>query len=264
MAMRKQDSFWIWGGSLTVLLLGAAVAVFWYQHEHTIRPTEPPEAAAAPTAAPAAPAPRPVEVAPPTEQHALPLPPLDQSDSEVQGGLAEVVGHDAISQFLVPERIVRNAVVTIDNLSREQAAVQQRPVKRAPGKFLVAGTEGSLTISPDNYKRYDPFVTAVKMVDAKTLVAFYRGMQPLFQQAYEDLGHPNGFFNTRLLEIIDHLLETPDVHEPIRLVQPSVVYKYADPKLENLSAGQKLLIRMGPENAGIIKAKLREIQAELL
>jgi len=264
MAMRKQDSFWIWGGGLTVLLLGAVVAVFWYQHQHTITPTEPPAAAVAPAEAPAVPAPRPVEVAPPTEQQSLPLPPLDQSDAEVQGGLAEVVGHDAVSKFLIPERIVRNAVVTIDNLSREQAAVQQRPVKSAPGKFLVTGTDDALTISPDNYKRYDSFVTAVKMVDAKTLVAFYRGMQPLFQQAYENLGHPNGFFNTRLLEIIDHLLQTPDVQHPVRLVQPSVVYKYADPKLESLSAGQKLLIRMGPENAGIIKAKLREIQAELL
>jgi hypothetical protein len=46
-------------------------------------------------------------------------------------------------------------------------------------------------------------------------------------------------------------------------VQPSVVYKYADPKLEGLSSGQKLLIRMGPANEGVIKAKLRELR-ELL
>jgi hypothetical protein len=88
-------------------------------------------------------------------------------------------------------------------------------------------------------------------------------MQPLFQQAYEDLGNPNRLFNARLLEVIDHLLQTPDVREPVRLVRPSVYYKYADPKLESLSSGQKLLIRMGPENAGAIKAKLREIQAAL-
>ncbi|HET7131776.1 MAG TPA: DUF3014 domain-containing protein, partial [Gammaproteobacteria bacterium] len=65
------------------------------------------------------------------------------------------------------------------------------------------------------------------------------------------------------LEVVDHLLATPDVTEPVRLVQPSVYYKYADPKLEALSAGQKLLIRMGPDNAAAVKAKLREIQAEL-
>jgi hypothetical protein len=46
-------------------------------------------------------------------------------------------------------------------------------------------------------------------------------------------------------------------------VQPSVLYKYADPKLESLSSGQKLLIRMGPENETAVKAKLRELRAAL-
>jgi hypothetical protein len=86
----------------------------------------------------------------------------------------------------------------------------------------------------------------------------------LFQQAYEDLGNPGKSFDTRLVEVIEHLLATPNVRDEIRLVQPSVLYRYADDRLEKLSAGQKLLIRMGPENAAALKAKLREIQAELL
>jgi hypothetical protein len=70
-------------------------------------------------------------------------------------------------------------------------------------------------------------------------------------------------FNTRLIEVIDHLLATEDPPQEIRLVQPSVHYRYADERLEKLSAGQKLLLRMGPENAARIKAKLREIRAAL-
>jgi hypothetical protein len=101
-------------------------------------------------------------------------------------------------------------------------------------------------------------------MDAKTLVALYRGLQPLFQQAYEELGHPNGEFNTRLIEVIDHLLATPAAPAEIRLVQPSVLYRYADERLEKLSAGQKLLLRMGPENAAIIKGKLGDIRAQLM
>ena len=42
------------------------------------------------------------------------------------------------------------------------------------------------------------------------------------------------------------------------------MYEYADPDLESRSAGQKLLIRMGPANARIIKAKLREFRAEIV
>ena len=101
-------------------------------------------------------------------------------------------------------------------------------------------------------------------VDAKTLVSFYRGLEPLFQEAYEDLGHPNQSFNARLNEVIEHLLQTPTPRGEIALVQPSVLYKYADERLEKLSAGQKLLIRMGVNNATVVKGKLRELQAELL
>jgi hypothetical protein len=46
-------------------------------------------------------------------------------------------------------------------------------------------------------------------------------------------------------------------------VQPRVYFEYADPGLESRSAGQKVLIRMGPKNAAVIKAKLRELRAEL-
>jgi hypothetical protein len=86
---------------------------------------------------------------------------------------------------------------------------------------------------------------------------------PLFQQAYRELGYPDGYFNDRLVVVIDHLLQTPDVTQPVALTQPNVMYEYADPALESRSAGQKLLLRSGPENETAIKAKLREIRAAL-
>ena len=51
---------------------------------------------------------------------------------------------------------------------------------------------------------------------------------------------------------------------PIALVQPNVMYRYADPALEALSPGQKTLIRMGPANEAVLKARLRELKAQLL
>ena len=36
-------------------------------------------------------------------------------------------------------------------------------------------------------------------------------------------------------------------------------YQFADPTLEERSAGQKFLIRMGPANAAAVKDKLREL-----
>jgi hypothetical protein len=201
---------------------------------------------------------------PPPPTRGVPLPPLDESDPEVLGGLTELLGQDAVMRHLVPERLVRNIVVTIDNVPRRQMALNQRPLQATPGNFITAGEENAIVIAPANYARYEPFVGLVSKLDAKTVVSFYRGLEPLFQQAYEDLGHPGASFNTRLNEVIEHLLQTPTPRGQIALVQPGVLYKYADERLENLSAGQKLMLRMGVNNATVIKGKLREIQAELL
>ena len=258
----SKDSFWFWGGGIAVLVIVAGIAVYVYQRDRTpaeVKPATQTAAPAAPTAAPpAAPerAPQPVR--------ATPLPALDESDAEVVSGLTELLGgREPLQQFLVPQRIIRNTVVTIDNLPREKIAVNQRPAKPTGGKFIVTGPEDAREIAPENYARYAPFVAVVKKVDAKTLAAFYRGLQPLFQQAYEELGNPGASFDARLRQVIDHLLQTPDVTQPVKLVQPSVTNKYADPKLESLSSGQKLLIRMGPENENALKAKLRELRAAL-
>jgi hypothetical protein len=93
------------------------------------------------------------------------------------------------------------------------------------------------------------------------LATLYFRYYPLFQQAYRDLGNPDGYFNDRLVEVIDHLLATPDVPEPIRLVRPKVMYEYADPKLQALSSGQKLLIRLDSAQRRTALAQLRALRA---
>ncbi len=263
MKKQDQDAFWRWGLIAGVLLIAVGVGLYFLQREPAPAPAEP-VAVSAPTPPPAAApsTPSPV-VRPPEPERALPLPALDQSDPELLGGLTELLGPDAVMKFLVPERLIRNIVVTIDNAPRQQMAVNQRPIRPTPGDFVVAGPEDARVLAPENYERYTPFVTVVRNLDAKTLVAVYRGLRPLFQQAYEELGHPNDVFEARLLEVIDHLLAAPSPPAEIRLVQPSVVFRYADERLEKLSAGQKLLLRMGPTNAAVIKAKLREIRSEL-
>ena len=90
-------------------------------------------------------------------------------------------------------------------------------------------------------------------------VRFY----PLFPQAYRELGYPKKHFNDRLMQAIDDLLAAPAMTQPIELVRPKVLYECEDPALQDLSAGQKMMIRIGPENAALVKAKLREIRREL-
>ena len=192
---------------------------------------------------------------------AQPLPTLAESDAPIEQSLSQVFGR-GLEQFLAPKDIVRHFVVTIDNLPRKKNSVQMWPVKPLGGE-LKTSNGNELALNETNYSRYEPIVKLAITADTKQLVAIYKRFYPLFQQAYVDLGYPDGYFNTRLVEVIDHLLETPEVTGPVKLVQPGVFYEFADPSLESRSSGQKLLLRMGRDNAAAVKLKLRELRREI-
>jgi Protein of unknown function (DUF3014) len=162
--------------------------------------------------------------------------------------------------MLEPQNLIRHIVASVDNMPRKKIAVDLRPIHSTPGQFQVDSAGDHVTISPQNAQRYAPFIDLVRQVDERQLADVYFHYYPLFQQAYEDLGYPSEYFNDRVIEVIDNLLATPDVKGPIELVQPNVMYQYADPKLEALSAGQKTLLRMGPANEALIKDKLRSLR----
>lgn len=197
------------------------------------------------------------------EANEAPLPALNESDQAARDSLVGLFGEDAVVQFLVPKDVVRHFVVTIDNLPRKKVVLKMRPVSATPGNFAATSESDSLTLDAANSARYEPLVKVIGATDSKQIAVLYLRFYPLFQKAYEDLGYPSAYFNDRLVEVIDHLLETPEVKGPIKLVQPRVYFEFADPALESRSAGQKLLIRLGHENAAVIKAKLRELRAEV-
>jgi hypothetical protein len=192
-----------------------------------------------------------------------PLPALDTSDATMRNSLAELVPDSALVKLPVLKDFVRRVVTTIDNLPRRAAAPRLWPLRPAPGQFKVSGDEEHPTIAADNSARYAVYVRLADAIDSAKLAAVYFHYYPLFQQAYRELGYPKGHFNDRLVQVIDHLLETPELDGPVALVRPKVFYLYADPDLESRSAGQKILMRAGADNARRVKAKLREIRGEI-
>src|SRR5690606_24397921 len=142
---------------------------------------------------PAATAPEhhPIDDAP---QDSQPLPALGDSDPAMQESLAGTFGQ-SLEAFLVPNDIIRHIVVTTDNLTRKKTAAQLRPVKPTSGQLAVAGTDEQVTLSQDNFARYEPLMRIVKNTDTKQLAAIYKRFYPLFQQAYVELGYPQGYFN---------------------------------------------------------------------
>jgi Protein of unknown function (DUF3014) len=241
----------VWWVILIVVVYGAAVLYFWLGSDK--RRPRPPQ----PQSAPVEPAIRhPIEPATPPEE---PLPSLAESDQAMREALAGLFGQ-RLEEFFNLQGIIHRFVATVDSLPQGSVAVKLMSVKPPAGKFVTAGKDESLTISPKNAARYRPYVELAEAVPTGPLVTVYFRFYPLFQQQYEELGYPGKYFNDRLVEVIDHLLAAPEVREPVRLTQPTVMYQFADPKLEKLSAGQKILVRIGAENAAKVKAKLREVR----
>lgn len=191
-----------------------------------------------------------------------PLPLLSESDNEVTGAMVELAGADPLGEYLVKDQVVSRIVATIDSLTSRQVPAPINPVKPASGKFIISGEGEDTVMSADNHARYTAYISLLQGLDSDAVFSFYTRYHPLFQQAWEENGG-EGAFNDRLLEVIDHLLATPDVEGDIYLVKPEAVYLFVDPELEALSAGQKILLRMGPENAALVKAKFTEIKSLL-
>ncbi|MFT3718358.1 DUF3014 domain-containing protein [Pseudorhodoferax sp.] len=272
---------------LALLALLAALAWwFWWRESQAPVPAAPePEPAAASSATPPpetaeAPAPEPTASGPqnPVDplQHPDPaLPALAEADTHVAAALADLLGEGTVQSLLLTDGFVRRTVATVDNLPRASAPARLWPVQPMPQRFLVQGEGENATIAPPNAGRYGALLSFAEAVPLERAVQLYARLYPLFQQAYEELGYPGRYFNDRLVAVLDHLLQAPEPPGPlaVRLLEvrgeiadprPWVRYEFADPELQSLSAGQKIMVRMGLANerrAKTLLAKLRRLVA---
>ncbi len=243
-----------------ILILGSAAAWHWW-----------PRIAPAPAPPPAVIAPLPPETeAQPQIANPMPagdapgtssLPGLGESDQPFGSALTRLSGAGTLSALLVPENLIRHLVATIDNLPRQKLGIELRPLRATPGALLVTGDDFRASLEARNATRYAAPMAIVSQLDLVALVHLYQSYYSLFQRAYQDLGYPHGYFNDRLVAIVDHLLATPLVQGPIELVRPKVFWEFADPELETRSAGQKLMLRVGADNAAVLRVRLRELRA---
>jgi hypothetical protein len=127
----------------------------------------------------------------------------------------------------------------------------------------VARTKDGKIADPATYARYDAVVRVALSLDATAAARLYRAVDPLVQEAYNELGYPGVDFDDTLVRAMSELLEAPVVDGPIRLEQKVLSYAMTDAVLEGLSAAQKQLLRMGPKGVQAVHDKIRELAAAL-
>lgn len=235
----------------------------------TIETTPPP----APPQAPE-PAPAPVEVepeiaqaAPPetaAEVEADPLPRLDRSDDFVLSRIAELEGGNDLRRLLVDQEVVRRFVIFVENVSRGLVPQQELPLRpiQTPIQVRELG-ENDFVLEPASYARFDGMLETLLEVDTAHAMAIYSGIKPLLQEAYAEIGFRGRDFDEVLARAIDAVLEAEVPEGPYLLHRPSVMYRFADEDIEDLSLVEKQLLRLGPENTQRLQTKLREFRARL-
>ena len=192
------------------------------------------------------------------------LPLLDNSDQLIRDGVVSLTRHESINGWLAPNELIRKFVAFVDGIANGQVAKDPVRILAPQGPFLVRQvSESVFELDEASYDRYNFFAEVVVSLDSRRAAEFYQLVNPMLQEAYEELGYPDRQFNDVVFKAIGRLLETPVIHGQIRLIRPVVMYEFEDKKLESLSAAQKQLIRMGPGNSRALQVKLSEIALEL-
>ncbi len=265
-------------GALVIIVLALALSIFWQKNLDTPPPDQQQAVLSPPVTEKQPIVHYPVATIAPTGQETpskdkqspaevpLPkiLPTVQQSDKSIQEAFSNLKIEPSLFKLLLLENFIQRLVVSIDNLPEKRLPRVHLPLVPPTSRFIASGTTEAPQTSSRNHKRYSAYLELLESLDHQRVIKIYAHFYPLFQTAFEQLGYKNAYFNDRLIYVIDHLLETPNPSEPLLMAQPSVLYTYADPLLEELSAGQKLLLRIGPRQRLKVMNSLKSYREKLV
>lgn len=189
--------------------------------------------------------------------------PADVGEAAVNKELARSWPLAQLRKYFNLQEQARRLVITVDNLPREHVPSQLRITRGVPELLRVQKDGETITLDPSNYERYDRIISYVEKMDARKIGRLYAKFYPLLQRTYEETGFPEERFHDRVLAALDDMMDAPRPTGPIRLVQPKVLYRFEDDHLESLSAGQKIMIRVGPDNAARLRKVLARVRAAI-
>lgn len=189
--------------------------------------------------------------------------PLNNSDEPMRELLRDCSPHPRFAGWLKNRDIIRRFAAVVDNIANGESPAPHLEFLVPTEKFKVIERGDNAYLDPAAYERYNLVTAVFTSLQTKKLVEIYRQAKPLIKQAYKELGYPGKDFGETLFQAFSVILDTPVLEGDIRLEEKVTAYAFADPGLENLSAAQKLLLRMGPGNIKKIQAKIKDIISEM-
>ena len=191
------------------------------------------------------------------------LEPLDLSDQAIKQGLITALHAPMLSTLIVNESIIANLVASITNTAQGTLPENVSLLTPPSSEFAVFKKGTSQFITPESFTRYNVYAQTFAQIETADMLAVLSQYEPQILAQFEQISAPNTQFNDTLISAINRLLDTPSVNLPIPVISDSAMYKFANPQLEALLPAQKQLLRMGPDNMRIVKAKLRDLRTAL-
>ena len=200
---------------------------------------------------------------PPLVPGAAALPELGESDPLIRKLAADASARPELRDWLMVPDLVPRFVAGVANVANGESPRDQLLFLLPEEPFRVVQKEGRLIADPRSHARYDTAAGVFASLHVPTVVRAYHLLEPLFEEAFADLGIPDQSFEETLGQAIRELLQAPRIEGAVELRRIGSFYEYPDEELEGGSPAQRHLLRMGPRNALRIQEKLREIQGAL-
>jgi Protein of unknown function (DUF3014) len=194
---------------------------------------------------------------------AIPLPPLDETDALVRQLVSALSSHPAVAAWLATDDLLRGFTVAVDNIADGVTPARRLGALRPAGGFRVIDTDDDVSIDPRSYQRYAPLAGAIDSLDTEGTARLYSTLKPRIEDAYAELGRDRSF-DVALERAFVAMLQTPALDGEVRVVpRGAVLYAFENSRIEQLTAAQKQLARMGPGNVRAIQGKLRQLALAL-
>ena len=242
---------WLWVGA-GILVLGLAVAYVFLRRAPALPPATTTKPAVQAPAKPAA-----------ESGEQITLPPLDESDPAVRELVGKLSSHPTVAAWLTTDGLILNFVVVTSRIANGDTPVVELKAVGPVPRFAVRTSGDTPYIDPASYRRYDRYAEAVAALDARGVARLYATLKPRVTDAYGRFGPGKDNFDAVLERAIVELLRVPVVEGEVALEPHGIVYAFADPRLQEMSAAQKQLLRMGPQNVRAVQGKLRDIAFHL-
>jgi hypothetical protein len=235
-----------WGGGLVALLVLAIAGVGVWRYMQRPQKAEP------------APVPADIAPAPVAEE------PPAVSPAEGDALLKELFGHlsPQLSAWL-EKGLIRPLAAAINLVADGESPAPVVPFLAPQGEFKIRKQRRKLYLDPKSYARYDAVVRVATRVDGASAARAYIKVKPFLEAAFAEVADPGRTLDEAVQQSIERFLSVKVPRGKIELKPEGLVYAYADPKLEEKTAAEKQLMRMGPKNVRAIQKRLREFQAAL-